>query len=429
MNKSIIIFILSLLFIFPANAGTGEDKTDRLIQLLIKKNIITDDEARAIVEELEEGDVKDAGRSMAETEKKSSDWTDKIEVKYDNGAVIKTADKNYSVKLRARYHGLFLYEDPDNGTSYSTFRTRRARILVDGNAMYPWLKYAMQMTLEGSGVALRDAYIEASYYKWLTPRLGQYKVPFDREFLDSGFSLQLIDRSIASSEFSIQRDIGLQVSGKRIFGVFDYSAGMFNGSGVNRNNVDNDYIYVGRIVWSPAGSYPYWESAVDNPSSPQYALAIAGAYMPELDPGERAAIAGRLGSTSIMPVESDVTQWTVDFAFKYQGFSMMSGYHYRNIDPGTPVLFGEQDAWGFYLQGGYFIVPKHFEIAGRYAYVEPDNPVSINYNEEREITLGVNYYFNSHKIKTGLNYSLFTTEAASGDEDEHAVKGSIVLQF
>lgn len=428
MKRLLVLCILCLLCLNPANAGA--DKTDRLIQLLIDKKIITDDEARVIVEELEKEDKgKKENAVSAAPEKSSPAWTDKVEVKYSKGAVIKTSDNAFSIRLRSRFQGLFSYENPDNGDSYSTFRTRRARVLLDGNAFYPWLKYATQITIEGSSAAMRDAYIEASYYKWFTPRFGQFKLPFDREYLDSGFGLQLIDRSIASSEFSLNRDIGLQISGKRVLGLFDYSVGMFNGSGANRSNVDNDHIFVGRLVWSPTGSFPYTESAVDNPSSPQYALALAGAFLPDLDPGERRTLAGRLGSAAIVPVESDVTQWTVDFTYKYQGYSFMSGYHYRNIEPGSPTAFGEQDAWGIYFQGGFFIIPSHFEVAGRYAYIDTDNPVSVTDNEQREITFGVNYYWNDHRFKTGLNYSLFTNEMLAGDKDEHAVKGSVILQF
>jgi hypothetical protein len=276
---------------------------------------------------------------------------------------------------------------------------------------------------------MRDAYMEASYYSWFKPRFGQYKVPYDREFLNAGYNLQLIDRSVSSAVFSLQRDVGFQISGKGIFNNFEYSVGMFNGSGANSVNVDNDYMYVGRLVWAPFGSYPYSESAVDNPSSPVFAVGVAGAYMPGLEPGERNTLAGRLGRTSIVPVESDVSQWTVDIAYKYNNFSLMSGYHYRNIDPKALTVFGEQEAWGMYLQSGFFILPKQFEIAGRYSYVDPDNPVKINDNEITELTVGLNYFFQGHKLKTGISYSLFSTETQGGDSEDHAFKASVIMQF
>ena len=81
------------------------------------------------------------------------------------------------------------------------------------------------------------------------------------------------------------------------------------------------------------------------------------------------------------------------------------------------------------LQGGYFIVPKKFEVAGRYSLVDGDNPSQISDNREREITLGVSYYLKGHSVKMGLNYSLFSTEKSTGDEDEHVFKASVIMQF
>ena len=426
--KKIILLIVCLVYLIPASASA--DKTDRLIQLLIKKNIITSDEAKVIVEELEKSDKAEPEvKSEGSPKPQLSGSTGNVEVKYKKGAVINTVDNNYSLKLNARLQGIFSYDNPDYGESESTFKMRRARILASGNVYAPWLKYSTQITLEGSKAAIRDAYIEAAFYEFFTPRLGQYKVPFDREFLDSGFNLQLIERSIASSEFSLQRDMGFQISGKKIFDSIDYSIGLFNGSGANQNNVDNDYMYVGRLVWSPFDSYPYSESAVDNPSNPVFSLGFAGAYMPGLEPGERASLAGKLGGATIVPVESDVTQWTADLAYKRGKFSLSSGYYYRNIDPRYPTTFGEQNAWGIFLQSGFFIIPKHFEIAGRYAFVDPDNPERISDNEKTEYTLGLNYYFSGHNVKTGLNYSFFSTDKQAGDEDEHVVTTSVIVQF
>ena len=151
--------------------------------------------------------------------------------------------------------------------------------------------------------------------------------------------------------------------------------------------------------------------------------------MPGLDPGERATLAGRLGRTTIMPVESDVSQWTADLAFKYKRLSLEAGYHYREIDPNTWTTFGSQDANGYYIQGGYFLIPKEFEIAARYSFVEPDNPNQINNNDLDDFTIGGTYYFLGHPIKTQVNYSFLTTETATGDQNDHLFLATMCLEF
>jgi phosphate-selective porin OprO/OprP len=243
---------------------------------------------------------------------------------------------------------------------------------------YPWMQYFTQVTLEGGSAALRDAYIEAAYYDWAKPRIGQYKVPFDREFLTSAFNLDLIDRSIASNAFNLGRDIGVQVSGGFLKDQLNYAVGMFNGSGANQSNQDQNFMYLGRMVYTPFGSFPYSEGALDTPDTPKLAVGAAGAYLPGLEPGERKTLAGPLGNTNIVPVNSDVYELTADLAFKYQNFFFQGGYYFRNIDPEKPTTYGSENAQGFYLQGGYFLIPKKFELAARYSWVDPDNPDQTN---------------------------------------------------
>ena len=418
-RKRVLFLVMTLasMFIVAPIDVVSADQTEKLIEILKEKGIVTTEEAEALEKEVESDAASDAA------------WTDKVEVGYKKGAYIKTTDDRYSLKFRVRTQGLFSYEDPEDGETKSTFRVRRARLLLGGNVFYPWMKYGTQVTLEGGSASLRDAWIEAAYFDYAAPRIGQYKVPYSREFLTSAFSLELIDRSLANAVFSLQRDIGLQFSGQFFQDKFSYAAGIFNGSGANQSNQNNDFMYVGRIVYTPFGSYPYSQAALDTPDRMKLAIGLAGASLPSLDPGERDRLAGRLGDTSIVPVTSDVYQLTADIAFKYQNFSFEGGYHFRNIDPEEPTPFGEQDANGFYLQGGYFLVPKKFELAARYSWVDPDNPNTTENNEETEYTGGLSYYLSGHSLKLQANYSLFTTETPDDDLDDHVVQCLMTLAF
>jgi hypothetical protein len=188
-------------------------------------------------------------------------------------------------------------------------------------------------------------------------------------------------------------------------------------------------MYVGRLVYTPFGSYPYSQGALDTPSSPKLAIGAAGAYLPGLEPGERRSLAGPLGNTNIVPVNSDVYQLAADLAFKYQNFSFEGGYQFRNIDPEKATPFGEESAQGFYLQGGYFVIPKEFELAARYSWVNPDNPNSKNNNNQQEYTGGLSYYLYGHSLKLQANYSFFRNDTATGDRDDHVAQGLVTLAF
>jgi hypothetical protein len=226
------------------------------------------------------------------------------------------------------------------------------------------------------------------------------------------------------------RDIGLQVSGLPIGNYLDYRLGVFNGSGANQTNVDRDYMYVGRLVFSPFDSpAPYSQGAVGKPDKPLLSVGVSGAYMPSLNPGERRTLAGVLGNTAVVPVRSDVFQATADIGFQYQNLSFEGAYYYRAIDPKEATPFGNENAYGFFVQGGYFLIPKHLEVAARYSFMNPDNPTKVDDNKRNEITGGVSYYFFGHPLKIQGNYSYFTTAATPKDREEHLAQLQLSLAF
>lgn len=426
-RKWVFVLMIAVVSMFVIGATVARaEQTEKLIKILIDKGIITSEEAKALEMEVKkEAPAKEAKSEAASGE----DWTKKIEAGYDKGAYVKTPDDRYSLKLNVRTQGRFRYRAREEQDDDASFDVRRARILAGGNVFYPWMKYGTQVTLEGGSAALRDAWIEAAYYDAAKPRIGQYKVPFDREFLTSAFNLQLIDRSLANGQFSLQRDIGVQLSGKFLQDQLNYAVGMFNGSGANQGNQDQNFMYVGRLVYTPFGSYPYSQAALDTPNTPKLAVGVAGAYLPGLEPGERNSLAGVLGNTNIVPVNSDVYQLTTDLAFKYRSVSFEGGFYFRNIDPEEDTPFGEQEAYGYYLQGGYFLIPKTLEVAARYSWMDPDNPTSKDDNQQEEYTAGMSYYISGHNLKLQANYSLFRTETTNNDRDDHVVQGLVTLAF
>lgn len=435
---ALVFFALGLLLLGAVSTARGDPST-RLIELLIEKGILTREEAEALKKEAVGEENRQPPVASGPTPGRDlgpkpggdaalllPDWVRQVEVGYDEGAYIKSADDRFLLKMNVGVQPLFVHRVMEDRDDTSTFRIRRARYYASGQAFYPWLQYSTQLTLEGGSSALRDAYLEATCLDYLQPRVGQFKVPFDREFLKSGFDLQFIERSIASGRFSLQRDIGVQVSGSLAGKQLGYAVGMFNGSGGNRNNVDTDYMYVGRAVWTPFGSHPSAQPPLEE-KDPLLALGVAGAYMPNLNRMGRRSLAGVLGNANIVPTESDVSQFTADLAFKYSPFSAETGYFYRKIEP--KAAYAGADAWGVYAQAGYFLVEEKLEFATRYSYVDPDNPTGTGTEKQHEATFGLNYYICGHRLKAQLNYSRFVTEAAPQNREDHAVQSTLVLLF
>ena len=89
----------------------------------------------------------------------------------------------------------------------------------------------------------------------------------------------------------------------------------------------------------------------------------------------------------------DYSTWAVDTIYKYRGFSLQAEFYYKNINRhqkgrpcvnaalvgGVPVgactAFAPQElgnATGWYVQSGYYLIPRYLEIAGRFSYWDPD---------------------------------------------------------
>jgi hypothetical protein len=333
-----------------------------------------------------------------------------IESGYQNGFYIKTKDGSFSLKLKNRIQFLTFY-NIYNGLkpSQRSFQIKRARIYFSGNAFYSWINYKIQLQMEKSQISLRDLIIDFSIFKELHPKIGQFKVPFNREYLTSSAYLQLIDRSITNEEFSVGRDIGFSVDGN-ISERIEYSIGVFNGSGKNTKNLDNKFLYAGRIMFTPNGKFSYSQSSLDFPKKRKLAIGLGILYFPNFDPSrenidDRKKLASSVRK-EIGNLKSDILQITGDIGVKYKGFSFEGDVHFRNINPEKPEIKNIQ-AFGFRIQTGY-LFSKKFEIVFRYSFLNPST--QRDKDTKQELTTGINYFIHKHFLKIQINSSYFIFE-------------------
>ena len=90
----------------------------------------------------------------------------------------------------------------------------------------------------------------------LPQRVGQYKVPFGRQELNSSSALQFVDRAITNNEFGNGRDRGASLNG--VLGNYiAYGAGAFNGAGRNGRQENSNLLYAGRVQFMYGGKLKY----------------------------------------------------------------------------------------------------------------------------------------------------------------------------
>jgi len=108
----------------------------------------------------------------------------------------------------------------------------------------------------------------------------------------------------------------------------------------------------------------------------------------------------------------------------YQGFSIQTEYHWKQIDDRVNRTSTEID--GFYFDTGYFFaeifdwVPDPLETMARIARVEPD--VGDATPEETELAIGGNWYFYGHRNKLTFDVTRSTGGSPSGNDDAWGIR-------
>jgi phosphate-selective porin len=283
---------------------------------------------------------------------------------------------NSSVELygyvQARYT---LWETGTDG-----FRIRRARLGFKGELLK---NISFKLQVDGTRVPiLLDAAVEISSIPYAALSFGQFKVPFSLDNLTSSSALDLVNRSQTVKELcpaqdigSTGRDIGVTASGK--FSILEYTLGVFNGSGINRADTNDQKDIVGRLVLRPLDS-----------------LAIGVShYM-----GDQRPIFGAAH------VNRDRTGVDVFFS---KGPAFIKG----------EFIFARDDLIersGWFVRGAYSFIPEKLQALINYDSYDWD--LDLAGNRMEVITLGVNWFF-SEKIKLQINYEHHRDEFAGTTEN------------
>ncbi len=186
-------------------------------------------------------------------------------------------------------------------------------------------------------------------------------------------------------------------------GLATYEFGVYGGAGQSTVRTSNDNAIAARATVNPFGKMAYSESDLDNSPKPLLSIGTnyfrdtlkkASATTLETNNLNFAGTSGWLGKglgTFSASEKVDIDTFGIDAAFKWMGFSAQGEYFVGQAD-------GQDSdntlrAHGFYGQAGYFIIPKHLEVAARYSYVDPNRDKSQDLQTETQGA--VSYYFSN----------------------------------
>ena len=280
---------------------------------------------------------------------------------------------------------------------------------------------------------LLDLYFEFRQLRDFTIRIGQYKLPSNRQRVISSGNLQLVDRALLNGEFTLDRDLAIDFRSKNFLGLdlFKYYVGV--GIGQGRDAVgfhDFGMNYFARFEVLPFGMFDDY-SEVDFARREEPGLSIGAMYsFQHRNPGLRQ-------TTSRLPADGGTTDYHLfiaDAIFKWRGFSAQWEFAYRQGDrnPGGAVddlgnlipVAEARNGWSTMLQAGYLIPRLPLEVAGRYGLIRGTGTTSLG--DSSELGVGVSWYLGRHPFK--IQADVFRLWGGSGSFGDGANQLRIQLQ-
>lgn len=342
------------------------------------------------------------GKGLINVFAKDSSWSSKVAFRY-----------------QTRYEGNYDLVDSDyTGRAF----VRRARIKGNGFAFSPKITYKFEYDV-ANGYVL-DAVVKWNFTGNWTVWFGQTKLPGNIERVFSSQKLQLVDRSLLNSKFTLDRDAGAQLRHHFKLGNTFLVREIFavsQGEGLNDKSKSTGNGYTGRIELLPFGNFTkkgdYFAADLKREKTPK--LMLSATY----DFNQNAMLSrGQKGNYLVGDLENLQTLF-IDAHFKYQGFSFFGEYVDRKTSDGSPLLEnsfldGESIDECYYtgesinLQLGY-LMKNNWEIAGRYTNVNAND--LYDNNDLNQYTIGFSKYVVGHNLKVQTDFS-YTTEQGENDK-------------
>lgn len=345
------------------------------------------------------------------------------------GLRLGSPDARFSLSVRGRLQALATLDLPrDPSVSSSTGSSfdlvfRRARVAIESHLFDADTRLKVEFGLSHRDMGTRDGgpptfspvldyYLELRQLRELNLRVGQFKVPFSRERVISSSRLQMVDRSIVNAELNLDRDVGVTVFSRDLFGLgaLRYYLGFFAGEGRDylpgQGRDDTGFLYTARVEALPFGAFEdYGQGDLERSTSPRVSLGVAYAFLDEAG-GSR----GILGPASADGGTTDYHFVTADAVLMAGGFSAHMEVIYRGGQRSEIAEANEHDPLGveaprngvgWFLQLGYLLPDVDLELSARYGVTVPVAQTSMP--RRSELGVGLAYYFSEHTFKAQLD--------------------------
>lgn len=318
-------------------------------------------------------------------------------------------------------------------TNASAFEFERARLYLQGHVLKD-LNYKIIFEADddsSDGAYLYEYELSYAFMPELGISAGRYKGAYGKQEPTGSGRLMFADRSLADQVFNIDR-----VTGVGLFGTVDlgeikpfWQAMIFNdfrnnnSSPISQN--DNSPGLAARIATPLLGASMddfADESDLEYHENPVALVGCSFAYTNDRDEKHFAGgvsddysflARGSDGRSDVFNLLGEASLVGADISMKYRGLSVtLEGFYQHittdypgdyvcNTDFGGPrdsIVGSGYDNYGWYAQGGCFLVPRTFELIGRVSGVCVDNT-----NDSYEYAGGWNWYLSGQDLKLTMD--------------------------
>jgi len=346
-------------------------------------------------------------------------------------------DVLWSYELRFMFWGVRAGEDRVSGQvePVDDFLMRRARILfklrpydpVSLSFQFGHDNAGSKTSTEDDGLRIKDAYLNYRAAEGFQVVVGQFKVPFLRHNLESGFNQLLVDRAQLAGVRPAKegsRDLGVMLWGNR--GGFQYRAAGFDGSDQEDGNDSSS------IRGSARVSYNWFEHesglGYTGTTLGQKRILQVGAQIDiqndRLDPKDGAGF-------DTLP--RDYRAWAADVFYDEPfggGWSLtLEGAYVERRDDYLDPATDERCIEGFFAQSGFLLPgkvgPGRLQLNVRYEDFDTERGAAETNQENRSI--GISYLAKGHSLKIQFDYTDAREEPTELDNNLYRL--SIVAKY
>ncbi len=305
---------------------------------------------------------------------------------------------------------------------------RRARLNATGKFLEEF-DFRVELDLAGSlsnSASLRaqmtDGFINWNRNPAANVRAGQFKTPFGFEQLFGDPRLTTLERSLVNDRLTVGRQLGVQVHGELLDKRLTYAVGAFNGNGVNNNfNDDDRFLLAGRLAGTAWRGKLFGQDAT---------LAVGGNAFSSEDTNIPLGSEFAFDSTPATADRDNIFAGKrlatgIDSQLQAGPLDLWIEFLRTRFEPDSARPRAEVTADGAYLQAGYFVWERKWQVVVKFETFDPRDDLEDDSTDA--LTLGGSYYFKGHDLKLMLNLARF--EGPNGAEAEDKVLARLQVVF